>query len=64
MKRYTIDIGILENCFDFCGITIEAENETEAVKKFFDSLTDEIRRLDFSKTAKEQDAWISEENKQ
>lgn len=61
MKKYSIDIGILENCFDFCALCVQAENETEAVEKFFEGLIEEIKELNYSKVAEKQKHWICEE---
>lgn len=61
MKKYSIGIGILENCFDFCALCVEAENETQAVEKFFEGLIEEIKELNYSKVAEKQKDWICEE---
>lgn len=61
MKKYEIGTGILDCCLDFNSLVVEAENEVEALKKFFDSLVEEIKNLDYEDIAKNDDGWINEE---
>lgn len=63
MKRYDIGLGILDNSFNCSSFIIEADNEVEAVKEFFNQLIDETKDLDYEQIAKNDDGWIHQEIK-
>ena len=61
MKKYNIGLGILDTCFDFQELVIKANNKNDAVREFFNQIIYEIKNLDCSKIAENDDGWIHEE---
>ena len=63
MKKYEVGIGILNCCFDFNSIEVEARSKGDAFRKFCKSIIDELENIDYEEIAKTDDGWIYEDKK-